>query len=74
MNLKEKTMEKKTSRPNPFRVSTEHPGGTIQIQRVDKAIRIDLGSEDFEEFKWEWMDIKTAKWIRDQLTIAIGDD
>lgn len=58
-------------RRKPFRASTQHPGGTIQVQTADSAIRVDFGSEDFGEFAWEWMDLKTAKWLHEQLGLAI---
>lgn len=55
-----------------FKESKQHPGGVIQVQRVDNAIRVDLGSEEFQQFKWEWMDLDTARWLRDTLNAALG--
>ena len=54
-----------------FKAATTHEGGNLQVQRVQKAIRVDLGSKEWTAFSWEWMDLETARWLHEQLGLAL---
>lgn len=69
--LDEPAPKRTTPEPPPFRESIEHPGGCINVQGVQKAVRLDLLDWSSKRFVWEWMDVETATKVRDALTKAI---